>query len=119
MEEQNEKEAVESMDYVKKSHISNSDDDTSSSDENFVKQSDKPEIEAQVSNKDILIRTHCSNQKGILVKTLSEIEQLQLSVLNTTVLPFSESSLHITVLCKVIYMITSLFTSLSQVYIEK
>lgn len=113
LEERNEKKAVESMVCVKKSHIC-SDEDTSSSDEKFVQRSEKPEIEARILSKNILIRIHCSKQKGVLVKALAEIEQLQMSVLNTTVLPFSDSSLLITVLCKVRWS-----QVYSQVYIEK
>ncbi|URE22983.1 hypothetical protein MUK42_17429 [Musa troglodytarum] len=56
-----------------------------------------PEIEARVCEKAVLIKIHCENRKGVLVKALSEIEKLHLRVMNTSVVPFSGSSLDITV----------------------
>lgn len=102
LENQNEKKTVESVVFVKRSHIS-SDDGNSSSDENSVERPEKPlpEIEVRVSNKDILIRIHCEKQKGILIKALAEMEQLHISVLSTSVIPFSDSSLDITVVAQV------------------
>ncbi|URE33208.1 hypothetical protein MUK42_16903 [Musa troglodytarum] len=86
---------VESAVLVKKSQLCAS-DDGSSSDENFDES--LPEIEARVCEKTILIKIHCENRKGILVKALSEIEKLHLSVTNTSVMPFTSSSLDITVM---------------------
>ncbi|RWV86267.1 hypothetical protein GW17_00051855, partial [Ensete ventricosum] len=86
---------VESAVLVKKSHLC-ANDDSSSSDENFDES--LPEIEARVCEKTILIKIHCENRKGILVKSLSEIEKLHLSVTNTSVMPFTNSSLDITVM---------------------
>ncbi|KAJ8491744.1 hypothetical protein OPV22_013465 [Ensete ventricosum] len=86
---------VESAVLVKKSHLC-ANDDSSSSDENFDES--LPEIEARVCEKTILIKIHCENRKGILVKSLSEIEKLDLSVTNTSVMPFTNSSLDITVM---------------------
>lgn len=86
---------VESAVLVKKSQLC-ANDDSSSSDENFDES--LPEIEARVCEKTILIKIHCENRKGILVKALSEIEKLHLSVTNTSVMPFTSSSLDITVM---------------------
>ena len=103
LEEQTKKRTVESVVFVKKSQIS-ADDDTSSCDENFDGRSDEalPEIEARISEKDVLIRIHCEKQKGVIVKIINEIEKLHLSVVNTSVLPFGNSTLAVTVIAQVI-----------------
>lgn len=104
LEEQTKKRTVESVVFVKKSQLVSYDDDTSSCDENFDRRSSDeslPEIEARVSEKDVLIRIHCENQKGFVVKILSEIEKLQLSVANSSVLPFGKSTLDITIIAQV------------------
>lgn len=102
LEELTVKKTFESVVFVKKSQIS-MDDDLSSSDENFDGNSTEslPEIEARVSDKSILIKIHCEKRKGVLVKTLAEIEKLHLSVVNTSVMPFASSALDITVMAQV------------------
>ncbi|RWR77900.1 transcription factor bHLH18-like protein [Cinnamomum micranthum f. kanehirae] len=101
LEELTVKKTFESVVFVKKSQIS-MDDDLSSSDENFDGSSTKslPEIEARVSDKSILIKIHCEKRKGVLVKTLAEIEKLHLSVVNTSVMPFASFALDITVMAQ-------------------
>ncbi|KAK8936476.1 Transcription factor bHLH25 [Platanthera zijinensis] len=69
------------------------DTDTSSTDEN-------PEIQVKLSNKSLLIKIHCDNRKGMLVRYLSEIEKLHITVSSTSVLPFAASSLDITVMAQ-------------------
>lgn len=106
LEERTKKRTVESVVFVKKSQlmISSTDDDTSSSNDSDDSHSDEvllPEIEARVSEKDVLIRIHCEKQKGFMVKMLSEIEKLHLSVVNTSVLPFGNSTFDITVIAQV------------------
>ncbi|KAM7262622.1 hypothetical protein ACFE04_000305 [Oxalis oulophora] len=98
LEEQTKKRTVESVVFIKKSQLS-TDDESSSCDENF---SDKalPEIEAKVSDKDVLIRVHCEKHKGSLVKILNEVEKLELSILNSSVLPFGSSTLDITIIAR-------------------
>nr|XP_018677684.1 PREDICTED: transcription factor bHLH25-like isoform X2 [Musa acuminata subsp. malaccensis]XP_018677685.1 PREDICTED: transcription factor bHLH25-like isoform X2 [Musa acuminata subsp. malaccensis] len=59
------------------------------------------EIEARVFQKSILIKIHCENQKGVLVKALSEIEKLHLSVICTSAMSFAISSLDITVMTQI------------------
>ncbi|KAE8709593.1 putative Mitochondrial editing factor 22 [Hibiscus syriacus] len=101
LEEQAAKKAVESVIFVKKTQIY-ADDETSSSDENFDIQSNKPfpEIEARVSDKDVLIRIHCEKNKGFISNILNEVEKLHLSVLNTNVLPFGQATLNITIVAQ-------------------
>ncbi|XP_041016564.1 transcription factor bHLH18-like [Juglans microcarpa x Juglans regia] len=101
LEEQTKKRTVESVVFVKKSQLS-ANDDTSSCDENFEGRSDEalPEIEARISDKDVLIRIHCEKNRGVVVKILGEIENLHLSVVNSSVLPFGNSTLDITVIAQ-------------------
>ena len=109
LEEQTKKRTVESVVFVKKSQlVLPAEDDTSSSNESSVDGTNRPEeavlpeIEARVSDKDVLIRIHCEKQKGCAAKILSEVEKLHLSVLNTSVLPFGNSTFDVTIVAQVI-----------------
>ncbi|XP_022751165.1 transcription factor bHLH18-like isoform X2 [Durio zibethinus] len=101
LEEQVAKKTVESVIFVRKTQIY-ADDEISSCDENFDSQSNKPfpEIEAKVSDKDVLIRIHCEKNKGCISNIINEIEKLHLSVLNTNVLPFGQATLDITIVAQ-------------------
>ncbi|BFG35703.1 transcription factor bHLH18 [Prunus yedoensis var. nudiflora] len=101
LEEQVAKKTVEAVVFVKRTQYS-ADDDISSSDENFESCSDQPlpEIEARVSDKEVLIRVHCEKTKGCLAKILSDIENLDLTIVNSSVLPFGNSTLDITVIAQ-------------------
>lgn len=113
LEEQNMERTIESVVLIKKSHIPVTDDGGSSSDENNLDESQPsqfqpfPEIEVKVSGKTVLVRIHCDNSKGILVKVLSEIESMNLIIANTNVMPFLGSSLNITVTAQVSHTIKS------------
>ncbi|KAG6478909.1 transcription factor bHLH18-like [Zingiber officinale] len=103
LEEQKMERTVESVVLIKKSHISVTDDGGSSSDENNLDES-RPsqlqpflEIEVKVYEKTVLVRIHCENRKGVLVKVLSEIESMNLIITNTNVMPFLGSSINIIV----------------------
>ncbi|KAK9284869.1 hypothetical protein L1049_024049 [Liquidambar formosana] len=101
LEEQTKERTVESVVLVKKSQLS-ADDDTSSSDENFDGRSEDalPEIEARVSENNVLIRIHCEKHKGFVVKLLSELEKLHLTVVNSSVLPFGDYAMDITIVAQ-------------------
>lgn len=108
LEEQVAKKKVESaVLFVRKTQIyADHDETTSSSDENFDSQSNNkpfPEIEARVSDKDVLIRILCEKNKGCISNIINEVEKLHLSVLNTNALPFGQSTLDITIVAKVNY----------------
>lgn len=108
LEEQAAKKATESVIFVKKTQIY-ADDETSSSDENFDSNQTNnklfPEIEARVSDKDVLIRIHCEKNKGFISNIMNEVEKLHLCVLNTNVLPFGQATLDITIVAQVIIII--------------
>lgn len=99
LEEQAANRTVESATLVKKSHFAGEEEaDTSSTDENFG--FPQPEIQVKLSNKSLLIKIHCDNRKGMLVRYLSEIEKLHIAVTSTSVLPFAASSVDITVMAQ-------------------
>ncbi|KAJ6420260.1 hypothetical protein OIU84_030218 [Salix udensis] len=101
LQDQTKTKTMESVVLLKKSKLS-IDGECSSSDENFDDRSSSllPEIEARTTDKDVLIRIHCRNQQGVGMKILSEIENLHLSVLNSSVLVFGNSTLDITVIAQ-------------------
>lgn len=101
LEDEARRRPVEAAVLVKKSQLSADDDDGSSCDENFVgaeAAGTLPEIEARVSDRTVLVRIHCENRKGALIAALSEVERLGLTIMNTNVLPFTTSSLDITIM---------------------
>ncbi|XP_020207260.1 transcription factor bHLH18 [Cajanus cajan] len=56
-----------------------------------------PEVKVRVLQKDVLIIIHCEKQKGIMLKVLSYLENINLSVVNSSVLRFGKSTLDITI----------------------
>ncbi|XP_044479287.1 transcription factor NAI1-like [Mangifera indica] len=98
LEDQAAKKTMESTIIVKKCQIY-SDDETSSSNENLDTQY-LPEIEARVSDRDVLLRIHCEQNKGCLAKILGEVEKLHLRVLNNNVLSFGNSTLDVTIVAQ-------------------
>lgn len=99
LEEQNKRRRVESVVRVRKSQAWR-DDDSSSSEENTNAET-LPEVEARTSEKEVLLRIHCQKHKGILVKILAEIQSLHLLVVNSSVLPFGDSNLDVTIIAQV------------------
>jgi len=60
-----------------------------------------PEIEARVIGKEVLIEIHCEKQNGIELKLFNHIENLQLFVTGSSVLPFGKSAISITIIAQV------------------
>ncbi|GMJ03882.1 hypothetical protein like AT4G37850 [Hibiscus trionum] len=102
LEEQTKKRTVESVVFVKKSQLSADDESSSCEDNSEGPSTDAalPEIEARVSDNDVLIRIHHEKHKGFVSKILSEIEKFHLSVVNSSVLSFGNSTLDITIIAK-------------------
>ncbi|CAI9765412.1 unnamed protein product [Fraxinus pennsylvanica] len=99
LEEQSmKKKSMESVVFVKKYEIYTN-NEKSPSNENFIDEP-LPEIEARFSEKDVLIRIHCEKRKGIFEKTVTEIEKLHLSVVNSSAMTFGDSVLDITIIAK-------------------
>ncbi|XP_061988757.1 transcription factor bHLH19-like [Rosa rugosa] len=100
LEEQAAKKTVQSVVLVRRTQYSSGDDDDKSySDESFGRCSDRrlPEIEARFLDREVLIRIHCEKKKGCLAIILSEIETLDLTIVNSSILPFGNSTIDITV----------------------
>ncbi|XP_010472272.1 PREDICTED: transcription factor bHLH19-like isoform X1 [Camelina sativa] len=93
---------MESIILVKKSKVLYDDEPNLSSSPSYHNQFDQalPEIEAKVSQNDVLIRIHCEKSKGRMINILNTIENLQLRIENSIVLPFGDSTLDITVLAQ-------------------
>ncbi|XP_022862621.1 transcription factor NAI1-like [Olea europaea var. sylvestris] len=56
-----------------------------------------PAIKARERGKNVLLRIHCEKSNGILVKIISEMEKLNLSVVNASVVSFGSLSLDINI----------------------
>lgn len=61
-----------------------------------VGSSDTPEIEVRMVDDKVLIRVHCEKRKGLLLKSVGELEKLKLVVLNANVLSFTERTFDLT-----------------------
>uniref|UniRef100_A0ACD5ZZZ0 Uncharacterized protein n=1 Tax=Avena sativa TaxID=4498 RepID=A0ACD5ZZZ0_AVESA len=61
-----------------------------------------PEIEVRVSDeKSVLVRIHCQNTRGLVVRVLAEVEELRLAITHTSVMPFPAATAIITITAKV------------------
>lgn len=104
LEEQTKKKNMESVVFVKKSQLF-TDGDNSTSDKNSSSDpldEPLPEIEARCCDKNVLVRIHCEKRKGLLEKSVTEIEKLHLTVINSSVMTFGSSALDITIIAQVV-----------------
>ncbi|TKY71555.1 Transcription factor bHLH25 [Spatholobus suberectus] len=99
-EEQNRKRTVESVVIVKKSQLYSDAEDFSSSDTGGTFDEALPEIEARFCERNVLIRVHCEKNKGVIEKTISEIEKLHLKVINSSAMTFGSFILDITIIAQ-------------------
>lgn len=113
LEEKNQKNNVESvsMVYVEKTKSYSSDEDVSETSSNSgygncchthtsKPSRSLPEVEARVSEKNVLIRVHCEKHKGALMNIIQEIENLHLSVTSSSALLFGTTKLDITIIAE-------------------
>ena len=87
---------------VESAVVMNRSDDLSTTDDNIWSDGAIPDIEARVSGKDVLLRIHGKKCKGCVSNILKQIEKLNLTVLNTTAMPFPNLHLHITIIAQVL-----------------
>lgn len=59
-----------------------------------------PEIKAKVCDNKVLLRLQCENQRGMLIKIISEVEKLNLAVSNTNASQFGNRALDITIIAE-------------------
>ncbi|KAF6157915.1 hypothetical protein GIB67_015231 [Kingdonia uniflora] len=100
LEEQTANKTMKSVVLVSKSKLF--DDDNTSSDESFTDCADKglPEIEARVLDKNVLIKIHCEKHSGIFLEIYKTIEELNLTIINSSAMPFGDLALDITVVAQ-------------------
>ncbi|KAJ7952693.1 Transcription factor bHLH25 like [Quillaja saponaria] len=101
LEEQNAKSSKDRV-VVKKSEVFLPDENCSS-DEDSVEHGSElqlPEIEVRVSEKSVLLRIHCRRQSKILEKTLTEIENFNLTIISTRSLPYGNCGLQIIIVAE-------------------
>ncbi|XBH53752.1 hypothetical protein VPH35_076182 [Triticum aestivum] len=59
-----------------------------------------PEIEARISESNVMVRIHCEDGKGVLIRLLAEVEGLHLSITHANAVPFQACTVIITVMAK-------------------
>ncbi|CAL4931375.1 unnamed protein product [Urochloa decumbens] len=60
-----------------------------------------PEIEAQLSGNNVMVRVLCENGKGVVARVLAEVEDLHLSIVDASAIPSPACALNITITAKV------------------
>jgi len=60
-----------------------------------------PHVDANFLDKNVLIRIQCQKQRSFLLNILVEIQKLHLFVVNSSVLPFGDSIVDITIVAQV------------------
>ncbi|XP_057495581.1 transcription factor bHLH25-like [Actinidia eriantha] len=102
LEEETKKKPIESVVIVRKYELC-AEGENSSSDQNFTGgpyDDPLPEIEARICENNVLIKIHCEKRKGVLQKTIAELEKIHLSIANSSVLAFGSSALNITIVAQ-------------------
>ncbi|KAL3538169.1 hypothetical protein ACH5RR_001535 [Cinchona calisaya] len=101
LEEQAAKQTMESVVLVKRSQLILLEDE-GSSDETGGGPDEQPlpEIEAKICDKNVLLRIHCENHKGVLIKIFSEVDKLDLAITSISVAPFGSLTLDITIIAE-------------------
>lgn len=77
-------------------------EDYSSSYNSATTASDGPEIQARISEKHVLIKIFCRNQKGLMSRIPCKIMEMNLNVVDMRIMPFGGTALDITILAQVI-----------------
>lgn len=106
LEEQASQRTIESVVYLNKSRLSVADTE--------LECIALPEIEARSSGVNVLIRVHCERRKGVVEITMAEIEKLKLTVINSSVITFGSSSLHLTIISQVSFSFRIFFKVISR-----
>ncbi|XBH88587.1 hypothetical protein VPH35_075856 [Triticum aestivum] len=72
----------------------------SSSESGDAEYSNPVDVEASIHGNTVLLKIYCKERRGVLVMVLSELQNQGLSIITTNVLPFTDSSLNITITAK-------------------
>lgn len=82
-----------------------------------------PEIEARFLNKDVMVRIHCVDGKGVAMRVLAQLEELHLSIIHANVMPFQACTLIITITAKassfILHNYTNYTLALSQIILDR
>lgn len=62
-----------------------------------------PEIEVRICGSNVLVRVYCTKRSGIIKEILCEIEKLHICIINSSVIPFGGTNIHISIIGEVIY----------------
>lgn len=73
----------------------------SSSSTTTATESEGPEIQARISEKQVLIKIFCRSEKGLMSRIPSEIAKMNLNVVDMRIMPFGGTALDITILAQV------------------
>lgn len=75
---------------------------SSSGDDNFADYNNEsiPEIEVRISETEVFLRIQSNKIPGMAVKMLSDIEKLHMTIMSSSVMPFANNSLLITVIAQ-------------------
>ncbi|KAL2499529.1 Transcription factor bHLH [Abeliophyllum distichum] len=101
LEEEATKQNLESMVVVKRSRLLVDDEGSSYESNSSGELQPLPAIEARVCNNNIHLSIHSKKDKGVLLKILSEVEKLNLTILNTNATPFGNFALNITIIAEI------------------
>lgn len=83
---------------LKRSRMNTEEESSSSNEDSDCYPSESfPEIEVRVSERNVLFRVQSKNIPGLAVKLFSKIEKLHMTIVSSSVMPFSSSSLLITI----------------------
>ncbi|KVH92420.1 transcription factor bHLH18-like [Cynara cardunculus var. scolymus] len=90
---------------IKRSRLSSSDDEYSSSDEMNSGEStnpfkSSPEIEVRMSGTSVLVRIQCQKSFSSMVKALNQMQKLGMSIISSSAMPFAKTTLLITIVAQ-------------------
>ncbi|OIW15811.1 hypothetical protein TanjilG_04346 [Lupinus angustifolius] len=95
---------VESVSFINKTNLNNDEGSVSSAKTSSYDCNEQnvaiPEVIARVLEKEVLIRIHCINQNGSMLKILTHLKSLDLSTISNSALPFGSSFLDITIIAQ-------------------
>ncbi|KAF8017551.1 hypothetical protein BT93_H2664 [Corymbia citriodora subsp. variegata] len=105
LEEEAATRTVESAIFTKKPSLQRGDDVVSFSSEekqdNPIIDQLLPEVEARVSGKNVLIKVQCEKSEGCIKEVMKQMEDMNLTTLNISVLAFGSSLLDVTVVAQI------------------
>nr|XP_027187108.1 transcription factor bHLH18-like isoform X1 [Cicer arietinum] len=100
LENPNKMKKGDSLIFIKNSQASTTEETTSCEEKIDNSKKELPKVEARVIEKEILIEIHCEKQKDIVVRLMVLLQNLHLSLACSSVLPFGNSILKVTIIAQ-------------------